>query len=130
MNLELCNRYCCQLRPFYHPKKDSYLLIFVSFNMLYLVIIVCYLCFKFSFYRFLNLFSFLSMQNFIIFFAGVQCHVACRILVPQTGVKPRPLAVKVESPNPWTTREFPRILKMYLFSDLIAFFSLYDFCLS
>ena len=31
--------------------------------------------------------------------------VACRILVPQSG-EPRPLAVKVQSPSPWTARKF------------------------
>ena len=31
--------------------------------------------------------------------------VACGILVPQSGIKPGPLAVEVQSPNPWTIRE-------------------------
>ena len=31
-----------------------------------------------------------------------------RIFVPQSGIEPRPLAVKVPSPNHWTTREFPQ----------------------
>ena len=35
---------------------------------------------------------------------------ACRMLVPLTGVEPGPLAVKVWSPNHWTTREFPVFL--------------------
>ena len=29
---------------------------------------------------------------------------ACRILVPQPGIEPTPLAVRVQSPNHWTTR--------------------------
>ena len=33
--------------------------------------------------------------------------MACRILVPQPGIEPRPLAVRACSPNHWTTREFP-----------------------
>ena len=33
--------------------------------------------------------------------------MACRILVPQPGIEPRPLAVKAWSPNHWTAREFP-----------------------
>ena len=33
------------------------------------------------------------------------CHTACRISVSQTGIEPGPLAVKAQSPNPWT-REF------------------------
>ena len=66
--LELCNHYHSQLRPCFSPQE--FLLIFVSFNKLYLVIVVCYLCFKFSFYQFLNLFSFLSMQKYIYIFWG------------------------------------------------------------
>ena len=34
------------------------------------------------------------------------------ILVPQTGIEPAPLAVKVRGPNHWTAREFP-ILDYY-----------------
>ena len=33
--------------------------------------------------------------------------MACRILVPQIGIKPVPPALEVWSPNPWTTREVP-----------------------
>ena len=33
--------------------------------------------------------------------------MACRILVPWSGIEPGPSAVKVWSPNHWTTREFP-----------------------
>ena len=29
-----------------------------------------------------------------------------RFLVPLAGIKPSPLAVKAQSPNHWTTREF------------------------
>ena len=32
-------------------------------------------------------------------------HVVPRILVLQPGIEPRHMAVKVPSPNPWTTRE-------------------------
>ena len=32
-------------------------------------------------------------------------HVACRILVPQLGIKPAPSAVEVQILNHWTTRE-------------------------
>ena len=35
--------------------------------------------------------------------------MACGILVPQPGIEPRPLAVKVKSPNHWTAREFPQL---------------------
>ena len=33
--------------------------------------------------------------------------VACGISVPGPGIEPWPLAVKVQSPNPWTAKEFP-----------------------
>ena len=32
--------------------------------------------------------------------------MACRILVPWPGIEPVPLAVRAQSPNRWTTREF------------------------
>ena len=41
-------------------------------------------------------------------------HVACRILVPCPGIEPEPLAVKVGSPNHWTTRDFWLILFLML----------------
>ena len=34
------------------------------------------------------------------------CHAACVILVPQPGIEPRPLAVKVWSPDHRTAKEF------------------------
>ena len=37
------------------------------------------------------------------------CCAACGILVLRPGNKPGPLAVKVPSPNHWTTREFPAL---------------------
>ena len=36
---------------------------------------------------------------------GLNCSVACGILVPWPGIKPEPLAVEAWSPNYWTTRE-------------------------
>ena len=36
------------------------------------------------------------------------CCMACGISVPPPGIEPRPLAVKVPSPNHWTSREFPK----------------------
>ena len=30
------------------------------------------------------------------------------ILVPRPGIEPRPPAVEAQSPNHWTTREFPK----------------------
>ena len=35
-------------------------------------------------------------------------HVACGILVPQPGTELGPSAVRVQSSNHWTNREFPR----------------------
>ena len=35
--------------------------------------------------------------------------VACGILVPQPGIEPTPSAVKVQSPNHWTAKEFPNL---------------------
>ena len=36
------------------------------------------------------------------------CSVACGILVPRPGIEPGPSAVKAQSPNHWTAREFPK----------------------
>ena len=44
---------------------------------------------------------------FFIFFFFLPHHTACGILVPQPGTEPRSSAVKAQSPNHWTTREFP-----------------------
>ena len=41
----------------------------------------------------------------LIFFFWLH-HAACGILVPQPGIKPGLPAVRVLSPNHWTTREF------------------------
>ena len=38
------------------------------------------------------------------FFFGC-AHVACGILIPQSGIEPTPLAVKARGPNHWTARE-------------------------
>ena len=34
-------------------------------------------------------------------------YMVCRILVPWLGIEPRPLTVKAQSLNHWTTKEFP-----------------------
>ena len=44
---------------------------------------------------------------FVCLFVSWPCHVACRILVPQLGIEPGPLAVEARNPNHWTTKEFP-----------------------
>ena len=37
-----------------------------------------------------------------------ECHMASGVLVSWPGIVPMPMAVKVPSPNHWTTREFQR----------------------
>ena len=54
--------------------------------------------------------------------------MACGILDPQPGPEPTPSAVKVQSPNLWTTREFPQpqlltiIYKEYIWKTNIFLF--------
>ena len=55
--------------------------------------------------------------------------MACRTLVPQPGIEPAPSAVKAQSPNHWTTKEFPLIFILqsnttYLF--LLRLFHLFQ----
>ena len=51
------------------------------------------------------------MYNCFLFFCPHR--VVCGILVPQSEVEPGSLAMKVKSPNHWTTEEFPDILIQY-----------------
>ena len=45
--------------------------------------------------------------SFLCVLGGGQLHlVTCRIVVSQPGIEPGPVAVKVPSLKPWTTREF------------------------
>ena len=48
------------------------------------------------------------------FFFFRPCHSAYRILVPRPGIEPMPAAVKAQSPNHWTAREYPRLLPLPL----------------
>ena len=57
---------------------------------------------------------------FIFFFFFWICCVACRILVPQPGIKPEPPAVEVLSPNRWTSREFPQIFNLWSTNHLLG----------
>ena len=41
--------------------------------------------------------------------------MACGILVPLPRSEPGSSAMKVQSPNQYATREFPRILKLFFF---------------
>ena len=36
-------------------------------------------------------------------------NAACRVLVTRSGIEPQAQAVKVPSPNYWTTREIPKM---------------------
>ena len=40
--------------------------------------------------------------------------MTCGILVPQTGIEPRSLGVRAQSPNCWTTREFSKATSLQL----------------
>ena len=47
-------------------------------------------------------------------------YIACRILVPQLGIKPVPHAVEAQSLNHWTTREpLPGLLRDVFLLGLI-----------
>ena len=48
-----------------------------------------------------------NFTNHFFFFFFWPRHVACGTLVPWPGIEPGPLAVKVQSPDHWTTREVP-----------------------
>ena len=57
----------------------------------------------------------LPPRTFISFFLFFWlCCLACGILVPGPGIEPAPSAVKAQSPNHWTTREFPETLFLQL----------------
>ena len=57
---------------------------------------------------------FISVKTFLRVFQSScflsRC-VAFGILDPQTGIEPKSTAVKVQSPNHWTVKEFPRIFQ-------------------
>ena len=46
--------------------------------------------------------------SFFYFFTFCLHCAACGILVPPPGIEPGPSAVRTQSPNHWTTREFLR----------------------
>ena len=48
----------------------------------------------------------LELHHLFSFLAG---HVAYAIIVPQPGTEPGLFAVKVQSPNHWTAKEFPTL---------------------
>ena len=58
-------------------------------------------------------------QKGFFFFFFWPHRMACGILVPQPGIEPGTMAVKMLSPNHWTTRKFPRkALKWMFWSSL------------
>ena len=70
----------------------------------------------------------------MIFFFSCLPHSweACGILVSPPGAKPEPLAVKAQSPNHWTTREFPLLMDFLiklLFNRLVLLGYRELFCL-
>ena len=48
------------------------------------------------------------VKEFCFFFFSWLCHMACRILVPQLGIEPKPPAVEAQRSNHWTNGEVPR----------------------
>ena len=50
---------------------------------------------------------FKEMTFFFFNFFFWPCPATCGILVPQPGIEPRGSAMRGQSPNHWTTREFP-----------------------
>ena len=69
--------------------------------------------------------SFLNLMPYFFEFVFLfwPPHMACGILVLQPGLEPEPLAVKVQGPNHWTTREFPNLVIFFflLLGPLISF---------
>ena len=47
----------------------------------------------------------ISPNSYFVFWP---CQIACRVLVPQPGIEPRPPTVEALSPNHWTTSEIPK----------------------
>ena len=72
-------------------------------------------CLVFLIYIFITCIFIWLYQIFIMALEIFSCRVqnpSCSMwdLVPQPGIKPRPLALGVQSLSPWTTREVPRQL--------------------
>ena len=58
--------------------------------------------------------SFFASHSFFFFLIKKFFFLLLRSLVPQPGIKPASLAVKVWSPNYWTFREFPHSIFIVL----------------
>ena len=64
-----------------------------------------------------------EQAKLILFIYFWSHHMACGILVPRPGTKYIPSAVKLQNPNHWTTREFPKLnfpFSFYLCSGTLA----------
>ena len=46
------------------------------------------------------------LKKYLFIYFWLHCS-NCKILVPQSGIEPGPLAVKGQNPNHWIAREFP-----------------------
>ena len=51
------------------------------------------------------------LQNHFVFWLH---HAACRVLVPQQGIKPASPALEAQSLNRWTTKEVPAKSVFYI----------------
>ena len=57
----------------------------------------------------------LQLDFYLLLFFFFGCALAtCGILIPRPEIEPRPSAVRVQSPNHWTAKEFPNL---YLFPE-------------
>ena len=73
-------------------------------------------------------YCFLILHFYLQYFFSLH-HVACGILVPWPGMEPAPLAVKVQSLNHWTTRQFPSLVFMKTHVILLSLLSyILGFC--
>ena len=65
-----------------------------------------------------------SSESLVLFLSGKFFHAAYRLSVSRPGIEPRPLAVNVQGPNHWSTRELPQGILRGLFSPFSSDFAL------
>ena len=53
----------------------------------------------------------MKFSEMALFWFFSHTHEACRLLVPRPEIKPVPPAELACNPNPWATREFPKIAR-------------------
>ena len=63
-----------------------------------------------------------KVASFSLFFWPY--HVAGGILVPKPGIEPGPTIVKMQNPNHWTAREFPRVVSLFCVLRSVLFLEL------